>query len=355
MTNQLTHKPQQNDIIFTDREALALAGQAANQASAGGVFADYQSRKADNTNRRQAADLALFAEFLRAAGVTVGDLRNAPEAWRGITWGLVEAFARWQLQTGYAVGSVNVRLATVKGYARLALKAGAITPAEYALVMTVKGYSHKESVRIDEKREAADLETRKSTKKAAAVSLTQEQAGRLMSPPGNAQGRRDALLMALMLEHGLRVGEVARLAVTDFNLKAGELTFYRPKVDKTQTHRLTARTLKAARAYFEHDAPVMGCVWRTSASKRYGKAAAGTLTAQGMSERAITKRVAFLGETVGAAGLSAHDLRHYWATRAARNGTPIDRLQDAGGWNSPAMPLRYVESAKVANDGVRLD
>ncbi|MBC8492724.1 MAG: site-specific integrase, partial [Chloroflexi bacterium] len=51
---------------------------------------------------------------------------------------------------------------------------------------------------------------------------------------------------------------------------------------------------------------------------------------------------------------SAHDCRHYWATQAARSGTPIDRLQDAGGWSSPAMPLRYVEAAKIANEGVRL-
>jgi integrase len=342
-------------LQLTDREALALAGQVANQAAAGGVFADYQSRKADNTTRRQAADLALFAEYLRAAGVTPGNLQTDPEAWRGVTWGIVEGFTRWQIQNGYAVGSVNVRLATVKTYSQLAFKAGVIAPADYALIMTVKGYSHKESVRIDEKREAADLGTRKGAKKAAAVSLTKEQAARLLALPDTAQGRRDALLLALMLEHGLRVGEVARLAVTDFDLKAGELTFYRPKVDKTQTHKLTARSLKAAREYFEKDAPALGNLWRASASKRDGKAAAGTLTAQGMTERAITKRVSFLGEIVGAAGLSAHDLRHYWATRAARNGTPIDRLQDAGGWNSPAMPLRYVEAAKVANEGVKLD
>jgi integrase len=50
-------------------------------------------------------------------------------------------------------------------------------------------------------------------------------------------------------------------------------------------------------------------------------------------------------------GLGTYDLRQTWATRAARNGTPIDRLQDAGGWNSPAMPLRYVEAAKIANEG----
>jgi integrase len=91
-----------------------------------------------------------------------------------------------------------------------------------------------------------------------------------------------------------------------------------------------------------------------SASKQNGKQAAGTLNGQGMTERGMTKRVMVLGEAVGLQGLSAHDCRHSWATHAARNGTPIDRLQDAGGWNSPAMPLRYVEAAKIANEGVKL-
>jgi integrase len=49
-----------------------------------------------------------------------------------------------------------------------------------------------------------------------------------------------------------------------------------------------------------------------------------------------------------------HDLRHTWATCAARNATPLDRLQDAGGWSSTAMRLRYVEATKVANEGVRV-
>jgi hypothetical protein len=41
--------------------------------------------------------------------------------------------------------------------------------------------------------------------------------------------------------------------------------------------------------------------------------------------------------------LLAHDCRYSQATQAARNGTAINRFQDAGGWNSPAMPLPYVE------------
>ncbi|MDL1911524.1 site-specific integrase [Chloroflexi bacterium CFX6] len=334
--------------------ALTKAGQVANDIAARSVFVDYQARKARNTLRRQANDLALFADYLRVAGVPVGDFAQDPEAWRGVTWGLVEGFARWQLQEGYAVPSVNVRLATVKTYARLALKAGALDSTEYALIRAVQGYSHKESKRIDEQRTAAELPTRKGHKKAEAVSIDPEQAARLIAQPETAQGRRDALLMCLMLEHGLRVGEVALLEVNHFDLKAGTLTFYRPKVDKVQTHALTPQTLKAARAYFKQDAPKRGNVWRKSASKQDGKMKAGTLHGQGLTERAITKRVESLGEAVGLIGLSAHDCRHYWATHASRNGTPVDRLQDAGGWNSPAMPLRYVEAAKIANEGVRL-
>lgn len=72
-----------------------------------------------------------------------------------------------------------------------------------------------------------------------------------------------------------------------------------------------------------------------------------------MTYRAITVRMRKLGEDVGLYGLSAHDCWYYWATQVARSGTQIDRLQDAGGWSRPAMPLRYVEAAKIANDGVR--
>lgn len=345
----LTNRNNQTNQLTTT-EAMHEAGKAANSHAAKAAFADYQGRKSGNTTRRQTADLALFAQYLSAVGVVPGDLVNEPESWRGVTWGLVAGFVKWQLKNSYAIGSINVRLATVKGYAKLATQAGTLDPTAYAMIMTVKGYSHKEAINIDQERQSADADTRKGIKKAEAVSITPAQAKALTTHPNTPQGRRDAFLMAVMLEHGLRVGEVALLTVTAFDMTDGTFTFYRPKVGKTQTHRLTTKALKAAKDYFDNDAPVMGCVWRGSV-----KGEAGKLTDEGMSERAITARVRDLGAAVGLVGLSAHDLRHYWATQAARNGTPIDRLQDAGGWSSPAMPLRYVETAKVANEGVRLD
>lgn len=140
--------------------------------------------------------------------------------------------------------------------------------------------------------------------------------------------------MCLLLDHGLRVSEIAILTRKAFDMKAGTFTFYRPKVNKTQTHELTADTRKAAAAYFRYDAPADGILWRRS-SKGTGKLS-GQLS-ETSATRALTKRVELLG-------------RHYDATFEARNGKPIDRIMDKFGWNSPAMALRYIEAEHIANE-----
>jgi len=347
MNTQLT-TTQPHDLTIDAPTRLQVAGQVANRHAAGATFADYLSRKADNTIRTHAAALATFADYLAAAGIpdiTAGCLQQDPDCWRGVTWGIVEGFVKWQLSQGYAVATVNNRLSVVKTYAKLASKAGAIPAHELAMIRSVNGYSKKESKRVNERRDV----TRTGDKKAKHTSLSSAQAETLKRHDlTTAQGARDALLMYLLLDHGLRCGEVAGLQVTDFKLKAGELVFYREKVDKQQTHELTAGTRRAAIAYFSQWAPAAG---RALLGSRKG----GALTSQPMSKRAITKRVRYLGKRMlGIDTLSAHDCRHFWATDAARNGTQIDRLMDAGGWASHAMPLRYIEAARIANKGVKL-
>jgi integrase len=325
----------------TPDSALQVAGQVANHYAARGAFADYLDRKSANTIRAQAAGLARFADYLAQVGLAAGDFQHDPDAWRGITWGLVEGFRNWLVQQGDAVASVNARLSAVKTYARLAMKAGTITSEEHALIRAVSGYSPKEGKRVDERREV----TRRGAKKAQHVHIDKKQARKLKKQPDTPQGRRDALLMCLLLDHGLRVGEVARLQVSDLDLKAGELRFYRPKVDKVQTHKLSADSLRAVQAWFESgDAPAAGFLLRGSRKD-------GSLTGAGMSERAMTERVRVLGEAVDLEGLSAHDCRHYWATYWADK-VDVLRLQEAGGWSSLQMPRRYVEESEIANEGM---
>lgn len=324
---------------------MAVAGLVANDHAERHIFSEYQSRLSSNTRRRQTNDLALFVQYLALARVEVAvdDLLTTPAAWAGMTHGLIDGFVRYQIQQGYAIGSINVRLSTVKKYCALAARAGTLPSSDMGLISLVKGYRHKEGRNIDQDRE----QTRQANaKKAEPVSISSEHIKQLKAQPDSPQGRRDTLLMCLLFDHGLRCGEIAALPITSINAHEGTLTFYRAKVDKTQTHTLTRDTLIAALHYFEVCKP-----------KEYllmGSQKGGAMSGH-MSERAITKRVKALCEVIGIDGASAHDGRHAWATRAVRAGTNIKTLQDAGGWSSIAMPARYAESQKIANDGVKLD
>lgn len=134
-------------------------------------------------------------------------------------------------------------------------------------------------------------------------------------------------------------------APRDFDLGEGTFTFYRPKVDLVQTHKMTADTLRAVRRWIDSgDCPAAGYLLRAS---RKG----GELTRDGMTTAAINARVGAFGRAVGLDHLSPHDCRHYWATSWAGK-VDVLRLQEAGGWNSLAMPRRYTEYARIANEGM---
>ena len=113
------------------------------------------------------------------------------------------------------------------------------------MITTVSGYSSREAKHIDAHRPI----TRIGEKKSNPVQITTEQASQLKLQPHTSQGRRDALLMCLLLDHGLRVGEVALLQVQDFEIDAGLVHFERPNLDHEQTHKLSTDTQEALQTW----------------------------------------------------------------------------------------------------------
>lgn len=330
--------------VTSDDDRLALAGAIADAYVQQQVFNAYRQRQPPNTRRRQLADLRLFCTYLAAVGVKreAEVLATNPIAWRGVTGGLVEGFVRWQVEQGYAIGSINIRLSTVKVYCTLAARAGVLDAQTLTLIRLVQGYRHKEGRTLDRERGRS----RVGAKKAEPTLLHAGHALLLKRQPTDTPlGRRDSLLVCLFLDHGFRCGEVRTLRVQDLDLVAGTLTLYREKVDRTQVHQLTAETLLAAMAYLP-DVAGQEYLFPCRRDRR------GLV--QPLNVRAIHERIRVLGERIGVAKLSPHDLRHYWATLAMRHGTSVDRLQEAGGWTSPMMPLRYATRAKIANEGVKL-
>ena len=198
---------EQLDLVLPNPATLAEIGQLANHYAARNAFADYQGRLDPNTLLRQQDDLAHYSLYLQDAGVRVStlDLFTRPESWAGTTHGLIQGFVQWMLLDGYSIGTVNIRLSTVRTYAKLAAAAGVIPATELVLIVQVKGYSHAHGQNVDAQRQ----QTRKGAKKAQPVPISAAERHRLKQQPDTPQGRRDALLMYLLLDHGLHCGDVA--------------------------------------------------------------------------------------------------------------------------------------------------
>lgn len=319
-------------------------GQIANQVANHTAHHRYHKTKAKTTRRRQIADLQCFFRFLAAAhyehpmtpflqALKTGEpLHDLWPWWDGITHGLVEAFLPWQEAEGYAIGSIGVRLSTVKAYCTLAARAGAIAQPELAMIRIVEGYSHREGRNLD----ATRTLTRTGHKKATPTIISSAHAALLKRQPRP----KDAAMLCLLLDLGLRCSELASLPVSAVNLAAGTLTFYREKVDLTQTHRLTPDCLVALQTYL----PTLSGPYLFPGHKDRV-----TKQPRPMSPNGVNKRVGELGDAIGVEELSPHDCRHHLLTEEARKGTDAKTLQWIGGWSSPAQALTYVNDAEIAN------
>ena len=354
---------------------LEQAGRIANEAAGRTIFGRYLAEKSENTIKRHARDLELFAEYLLDIGIPLvdgADFQTNPAGWRGVTWGIVEGFVKWLLQEGYAVSSVNARLSTVRTYAGMAVKAGVIDRQEGVLIQSVKGFSRQRGLNVDEQREQSRKDeityaykpagsrrtivvNRSATKKREPTLLTIAQAIELMQPRNaSPQGWRDALMMAILLEHGLRASEAALLTVENFDLRTGLLRFFRPKVKGTKnewtTHQLMAGSRRLSSYYI--DAlyppalkPASSLILATTRLLKNGSG--GQLLAEGLNRVRISERVAYLGRQIGVEKLSAHDCRHFCATQMARLGYGVDELMAWFGWTSAQTAMRYVAEVEV--------
>ena len=331
---------------------LARAGLAADHASRSDAFAEYHAQQSDNTRAAQKDALTCFSAYLAEAGIRreALDLYHDAEAWRGMSAGLLKGFRAWLLEQGYAICTLNHRLAILRQYCRLANAAGVIPDETLELVLSVKGYGGKTGRNLDVDRSRRSVPTRRSTKKAAPPPVTTAIALRLKTETTRPQRprrrkhdllleARDALLMGLFIEHAFRVSEVAGLDIEDFNLEKSTVTVYREKTDETQTHKLKKHTLLSASRYLGECGAASGPLfvgYRGRRITRYG----------------LFDRVRILGQQVGLPHLSPHDLRHYWTYDALGNATPVDRVQSGGNWKSPTMVLKYAKRTGIANEGV---
>lgn len=332
-------------------------GRVADEEARQRLLMDYQQKLTEQTLRRHRADLALFQRYLfEVTHTDIGDLYGNIQNWQGVSWGLVYNFSSWMLEQGYAIGSVNVRLSTVKKYVELAY-AASVLPLETAFaVKGIKLYNENVGRNIDEKRETTRIGTKKAKPTFFSVSHLRALREKL-AQDDTYLGRRDLLLLCLLGYHGLRCIEVHDLERSNIDMSENRITFYRRKVYLTDTHEMNHITLMVMQHYLQIIPPTQNKLFlgvnRAAWVDKQGKEHEASHAEKGLSTRAINQRIRELGEMVGVTGLSPHDLRHACVDDLAKNGTPIELLKKVGGWKTYVMPDHYTRKAEVTNKGIK--
>lgn len=163
---------------------------------------------------------------------------------------------------------------------------------------------------------------------AALFAAIEERGGRFML--------RDGAILAMLLDVGLRVTELADLDVEHVNINTGELVVMSGKGRKSRPLALGATARRRLRLYYmrdrRHDGP--GPLFLTRDGKR-------------MSRNSIRLMLDRLGDMTGIQPVNPHRMRHTAAVNAVRAGMDAFHLQMMLGHTSLEMTRRYVKLANA--------
>jgi integrase/recombinase XerD len=161
--------------------------------------------------------------------------------------------------------------------------------------------------------------------------------------------RRDEAIVRVMLETGLRAGEVIGMTVPDTNLPAGTAVVRRGKGGKGRSVPFGPQTVRAIDRYIRarrtHRLAATDALWLGDRGKQF-------------SYDALHKTLGERARAAGIAGFKPHLLRHTAAHRWLAAGGSEGGLMAVAGWTRPDMLQRYTRaraSERAADEARKLN
>jgi len=154
--------------------------------------------------------------------------------------------------------------------------------------------------------------------------LSVEQVERLLTrPPGTPSGLRDRAVLEVLYGSGLRASEAVRLRLQDVDLEVG---FVRTmgKGSKERVVPLGRKAVAAIRAYLTRGRPLLGLPGGIKPPQVFLNARGRGLSRQGL--HLVVKKYA--REAGLGADVSAHTLRHSFATHLVEGGADLRAVQE---------------------------
>ena len=176
--------------------------------------------------------------------------------------------------------------------------------------------------------------------------LTSAEAARLLSSidTDTIVGRRDKLMIALMLTNGLRCCEVERIDIQDFNTQRGRTILHirrKGRTDKQEIVAVPPLIMELVRDYTScRDITPSGPLFlnhssNSSAGDRLGKISIGII---------VKQRLRAIG--IDRPQITAHSLRHTCGSLLVENGVEVEQIRDLLGHSDTATTRIYIEMAQ---------
>jgi len=173
--------------------------------------------------------------------------------------------------------------------------------------------------------------------------FSQEQVEALLNAANRSRnGERDATVILVLLDTGLRVSELCTLRIGDIEYGDGELRVT-GKGDKQRTVYLGRATRRALWNYIER------CRTGAHADEPLFLSTGGTQSGTALTPSGVRRAVAYAGERARIAGVrcSPHTLRHTFAVSFIRNGGNLFQLQQLMGHTDLTVLRKYVLLAEA--------
>lgn len=259
------------------------------------------SVRSPNTRTNYRRDLTQWAAWLNERGIGLFDTFQ----------GHVDAWAEAMTRDGRAPATIARKISCIGSFYRYAIRQG----TNYGITVTTNPAADAARPYVD--RDHSET-----------AGLTAEQA-RDMIRTAEADGKRTAAIIRLMLEVGFRVSDVVRARIEDLAEDRGHRTLIVTR--KGGRRQRLALPVGVARAIDD----------------LVGDRTAGfivtTATGKAMADSEVYRTVERIGKKIGAK-VTPHGLRHSFATLALDAGAPLRDVQDAMGHADPRTTRRYDRS-----------
>ena len=264
------------------------------------------------TGRRSMSSLLnLSSTILRDSATAVND------DWSALRYVHVATLRATLAEQGYAVATINMVLAALKGVAQTAFNLGQMNADALARIKAVK------CVRGDSE--------------AAGRALSREEVRLLLEATKahlrQSRQKRDRAILLTLCGAGLRAGELVALEVRDYDVATRTLTIRQGKGRKKRAVVVSPVVGKALAAWIKVSADHKSLFCRIHRS--------GSVTGQSLTTTGLAGILRQLQETAQLSPFTPHDLRRTFITRLLEQGADLNIVRQLAGHSDISTTALY--------------